>query len=219
MSKGDDKILLVEGESDRAFFEQVCKTLGLNTVTVAPPRALTGTHNTKQGVFNYLPFLMSQLADGRTRRLAVVVDADSVVNGGGFAKTIQTISEIVNPHGFTQCPSPQGGIVFRHKDGLADFGLWVMPNNSAEGTLEDWFKQCIVPVEQKLLSHAEAAVAALPPPTKFKTLHRCKAEVATWLAWQKQPGHGMYRAVEDGLLDTKNAHFQKFVAWMGHVYT
>ena len=218
MSKGSDKILLVEGESDRAFFEQVCNVLGLNTVTVAPPRSLSGTHNTKEGVFNHLPTLLAQLADGRTKRLAVVVDADSVANGSGYSKTLQRISEIVEPHGFTRGNSPQGGIIFRHKDGLADFGLWVMPNNLDEGSLEDWFKQCIVSVEKGLLSHAEATVAALPTPTKFKALHRCKAEVATWLAWQKQPGHGMYRAVEDGLLDMSNAHLQRFVAWMNHVY-
>ena len=188
MGKGNGKILLVEGESDRAFFEQVCIVLGLKTVTVAPPRALSGTHNTKEGVFNYLPTLLAQLADGRTTRLAVVVDADSVANGCGYERTLQRISEIVEPHGFTRTNSPQGGIIFRHRDGLADFGLWVMPNNLDEGALEHWFKQCIVTDENGLLSHAEAAVAALPSPPKFKALHRCKAEVATWLAWQKQPG-------------------------------
>ena len=69
-----------------------------------------------------------------------------------------------------------------------------------------------------MLSHAEATVAALQPPLKFKALHRCKAEVATWLAWQKQPGHGMYRAVEDGLLDRNSDNFKKLEAWMNHVY-
>ena len=218
MSKDKKQILLVEGESDRAFFEQVCKALGLKTVTVAPPRDLAGTHNTKQGVFNHLPVLLAQLADGGIARLAVVVDADTVANGGGFTNALQRVSDIVALYDFAQAVHPHGGIVFRNKDGLKDFGLWVMPNNLGEGMLEDWVKQCIVPAESVLFTRAETSVAALPLPLKFKGHHRCKAEVATWLAWQKRPGHGMYQAVEDGLLDTNSAHFQRFVAWMKHVY-
>ena len=39
-----DHMLLVEGEADKNFFEQVCKTLELHTrVTVAPPRDVGGS--------------------------------------------------------------------------------------------------------------------------------------------------------------------------------
>lgn len=214
-----DSILLVEGEADRAFFEQIFRVVGLNTsVTVAPPKDLAGSHNTKEGVFNYLPTLLDQLADGRVTRLAVVVDADSAANGGGYERAINKVQQLVAPYGFVLAAHTVGGIVFQHNDGLADFGLWVMPNNADEGMLEDWIKQSIHPDEQGLFAHAEAVVATLPQPQKFKPIHRSKAEVATWLAWQKQPGHGLYRAVEEGLIDINGICYQKLIAWLDLVF-
>jgi hypothetical protein len=213
------RILLVEGEADRAFFEQICRSLALDTsVTVAPPKSLTGSHNTKEGVFNYLPTLLAQLADGGINCLAMVVDADSISNGGGYELAISRVMQIIVPFGFNPTVYIKGGIVFHHGDGLADFGLWVMPNNADEGMLEDWIKQNIHPNEQGLFAHAETVVAALPQPPKFNPIHRSKAEVATWLAWQKQPGHGTYRAVEDGLIDTFSIHYQNLTTWLGHIF-
>ncbi len=218
VSSSTKQILLVEGEADRAFFELICKDLDLGTVTVATPKNLDAWKNTKEGVFNHLPVLLKLLPDGRTSQLAAVVDADSAVNGGGFAQVIQRVTNIVEPFGFAQANHPSGGIVFRHNDGLADFGLWVMPNNSDEGMLEDWIKGCIQPDEQALFNHAEDTVAGLPQPQKFKEIHRTKAEVATWLAWQEHPGHGSYRAVEDGLISKNGPPYQNLAAWLGHIY-
>lgn len=219
LTTSTERILLVEGEADRAFFEQICKILVLNTsVKVAPPKGLSGTHNTKEGVFNYLPTLLDQLADGTTTCLAVVVDADSEANGGGYALAVSRVNKIVESYGFVLSTDTTRGVIFQHNDGLADFGLWVMPNNADEGMLEDWIKQSIHPDEQGLFAHAEAVVAALPQPPKFKLIHRSKAEVYTWLAWQKQPGHGTYRAVEDGLIDTSGVYCHNLTAWLAHVY-
>ena len=214
-----EHILLVEGESDQSFFKEVCKTLGLDAnVKVALPRDSGRFHNGKEGVFNLLPDLLNQLGDAQITRLAVVVDADSAVNGGGYQRAIDKVTEIVEQHGFTLRPNPDGGILFQHGDGLADFGLWVMPNNSDEGMLEDWIKSCVHPDEHELFAHAETVVATLPQ-TKFKPIHISKAEVATWLAWQKQPGHGIYRVVEDQLIDTNSALSNELCVWLTHVYS
>jgi len=214
-----EHILLVEGESDQSFFKEVCKTLGLDAnVKVALPRDSGRFHNGKEGVFNLLPDLLNQLGDAQITRLAVVVDADSVVNGGGYQRAIDRVTETVEQCGFTLIPNPAGGILFQHGDGLADFGLWVMPNNSDEGMLEDWIKSCVHPDEHELFAHAETVVATLPQ-TKFKPIHISKAEVATWMAWQKQPGHGIYRAVEDQLIDMNSALFKELCVWLTHIYS
>ena len=149
--------------------------------------------------------------------MLLFVDADSAVNGGGCQRAIDKVTETVKPYGFTLASNPVGGVLFQNDDGLADFGLWVMPNNSDEGMLEDWIKSCIHPDEHELFAHAETVVDTLPQ-TKFKPIHISKAEVATWLAWQKQPGHGIYRAVEDQLIDTNSALFNELCVWLNHVY-
>jgi len=214
-----DHMLLVEGEADKSFFEQVCKTLELHTsVTVAPPKDVGGSHNTKEGVFNHLPILLNQLSDAQITRLAVVVDADSEDNGGGYNRAIDRVTEIVKSYGFTLASDSVGGILFKHDDGLADFGLWVMPNNCDEGMLEDWIKSCVHSDEHKLFAHAETVVDTLPQ-IKFKSIHISKAEVATWLAWQKQPGHGLYRAIEDQLIDMDSKLFLELKDWLIQIYS
>ncbi len=218
MAMADQK-LLVEGESDRRFFTEICKTLGLSEiVTVVSPKDAGGPKNSKEGVFNILPPLLDQLPDARITRLAVVVDADSAANGSGYKHVIDKVENIVKPHGFTLASDPVGGVLFQHDDGLADFGLWVMPNNGDEGMLEDWIKSCVHPDENQLFAHAKTVVDTLPQ-KKFKSIHISKAEVATWLAWQKQPGHGLYRAVEDQLIDTNSALFLELNVWLTHIYS
>jgi hypothetical protein len=152
-------ILVVEGESDQKFFEQLCKTLGLHAaVKVAPPRALqAGAYNTKQGVFNYLPTLLDQLKDGQLTRLGVAVDADSPPNGG-FPATQALATKTLARFDYTLSTSQSAGLVYEHHDGLADVGVWVMPDNQTPGILEDWAQQCLVPQERTLFDHARSAV-------------------------------------------------------------
>ena len=213
-----DRILLVEGEADRAFFELICRNIGLgNTVTVAPPKDLAGTHNSREGVFNHLPLLLKQLNDGTITRLAVLVDADSPPNGG-FEPTRDRVTGIVAPFGYGSPGTTNGGLCYPNNDGLSDFGLWVLPNNNSVGMLEDWIKHCVRANENALLNHAERVIAALPDPTKFKPLHLSKAEVATWLAWQKRPGHGLYSAVADDLIDTQSPAYLELAGWLRHLF-
>lgn len=213
-------ILLVEGEADKSFFEMVCKNMGLRPrIKVTPPKDIGGTHNSKEAVFNHLPNQLGSLVDEGTEltRLSVIVDADSEDNGGGYNHAIERVAKIVAPYGFTLKPNPIAGVLFEHDDGLADFGLWVMPNNGKEGMIEDWIKSCIHSDEHELFTHAQEVVGTLPQ-TKFQPIHISKAEVATWLAWQKQPGHGLYRIVEDELIDTDSVPYNELSAWLNHIY-
>ena len=218
MAMADCK-LLVEGEADRSFFDVIYKPLRLPEIEIVVPRKENGRfHNGKEGVFNILPDLLNQLGDAQITRLAAVVDADSEDNGGGYQRAIDRVTEIVEPYGFSLRLNPVGGVLFQHDDDLADFGLWVMPNNGDEGMLEDWIKSCVHPNENQLFAHAETVVDTLPQP-KFKSIHISKAEVATWLAWQKQPGHGLYRAVEDQLIDMDSKLFLELKDWLTHIYS
>lgn len=213
-----DRVLLVEGETDQGFLIEVLKVLNLQVdVKVAPPKELGGDYNSKQGVLNYLPTLLNQLADGSLINLAVVVDADTSPDGG-YQWTFDLVDKIVKPIGYSLKASTIGGLIFEHDDGLADFGLWVMPDNTQEGMLEDLLKECIHTNEQALFAHAQSVVKKLPKPQKFKSIHSSKAEIATWLAWQKKPGHGLYSAVTDQLLDSNKPLYADLIAWMKHIF-
>lgn len=212
--------LLVEGIADQSFYEIFCKKHGLHPeVRVAKPRDFGGLKNTKQGAINLLTTLLPMLGDGQLERLALIVDADQAQDGGGFAKTVEQVAAILTPFGFLSPPVvfPQGGLLFKHGDGLADFGLWVMPDNQAEGALEDWLLRSIRADEQPLLVHAKSAVGTLAAP-KFKPARRVKSEVATWLAWQAKPGEGLYYTVDAGLLDESAPLYGGLRDWLHAVF-
>lgn len=213
-------ILLVEGQADCSFFTELCRTLDLDTiVSVAPPKLLGGGQNNKQGVFNYLPTLLKQLNDNENARFAIVVDADLTRDGGGVATAIQQVILRIQDSGFTSPPTGglNQGFLFAHNDGLPDFGMWVMPNNQDEGMLENWISQCKHPTEQVLFSLAQTAVATLQDP-KFNAHRITKAEVATWLAWQRKPGEGLYYTVKDHLLDENSPLYAGLCTWLRQVF-
>jgi hypothetical protein len=216
-----NRLLLVEGEADKSFFQAFCKAQALEEIiTVSPPRGLGGSKNTKQGAINYLPELLKQLPDGKLERLGLIVDADQVTFGGGFDKTLEQIKTVLAAHDFSLQEQllTDGGIVFQHQDGLADFGLWIMPNNNDEGMLENWIAQSIHPHDIALYQHAQTTVNALAIP-KFKPIRQTKAEIATWLAWQEKPGEGLYYAIDGKLLDQTAPLYTGFLAWLHHVFS
>ena len=214
-----DCVLLVEGEADRGFFEQVCKSLQLNPqIQVATPKDCNG-YNSKEGVFERLPLLLKNIEDGKLKQLAIVVDADyKEANGLGYQATIKRISAIVAKYDFFLAKNQNNGLIFNHTDGFADIGLWIMPNNNDDGMLEDFIKSCIHNQEQALFNHASDTVINLTD-KKFKDHHYSKAEIATWLAWQKVPSHGLYIAIKDKLLDNDNRLFQQLSDWLKYVYS
>ncbi|MCX7098059.1 MAG: hypothetical protein NTV43_09185 [Methylococcales bacterium] len=219
------KILLVEGDADRNLFTQLCKSLPYSPeIRVASPRDLNPkSRDGKQAVLKQTSILLKQFADletGSQRCLAVVIDADYKAEGGlGYQKTVEQFESIVAELGYLPVSdlSNNPGLIFQHSDGLSDLGLWVMPNNDSDGMLEDWIKDCIHQDEKPLFTHAESIVEALNP-KRFKPIHLSKAEVATWLAWQEQPGHGLYLTVTGQLLDANKPLYSDLIAWLKHIF-
>ena len=214
-------ILLVEGDADRGFFEALLQRwqFSVKAVDVCTPRDAGHHKDSKQAAFaviqqTYLP----QLADGQIERLAVVVDADRTEHGGGYARTVKQLTDVLNTFGYVALQAPAPSLIFQHDDGLSDIGVWVMPDNAGDGMLEDWIKQSIHPQEAGLMSHASSAIDQIPGRPKFKPLRRSKAEVATWLAWQENPDHGLWQAAEADLLDESAPLLIGFKDWLGRVF-
>lgn len=219
MAKISTHVLLVEGFADRDFFEQVCRSLKLNPlITVATSKDYQGIRNTKEDVFKLLPDLLTQIGIGKIERLAVVVDADKVEHGSGYEKTLNKAKSITENQGFTLAENQTNGLIFKHNGELADLGLWIMPNNQDEGMLENFIKRCVKNDELPLFNHAVQTVQSLPDPKRFEPHHEIKAEVATWLAWQKKPGHGLYHSVQVDLLDTNHVLFQEMAQWLKKIF-
>jgi hypothetical protein len=225
------KILLVEGPSDQEFFKKLINTIYPHheiNVVVCTPRDLNpsdhNTYNTKEGVFNSLYTHLKSLGDDKYEQIAIVVDADRDSDGKGYKKTKARINNKLGNE-YKLFPNPEydlnhNGLIYKHiHDSSPRFGAWIMPNNSNDGTLEDWIISCINKSEDKIFTHVKNTITQLEPDLrKFKPLYQSKAEIATWLAWQKKPGQQFESIFKDELIDTKNEKFLQFTQWLSTIF-
>lgn len=221
------RILLVEGPADKGFYQFFCDTYALQAEvdvvvpTDLPHPDLPNNKATKQGVLNRAKILLKNMDQGPLQRLGLVVDADYTAHGGGFAKTLQQVQQILPADKYETTPNicPGGGLIFAGKDGRADLGVWIMPNNHDEGMLEDWICAAIPGQgeQAQLLAHARTTIGGLPIKL-FKDIHRAKAETATWLAWQESPDRGLYNALKKNLLSPAAPGYTALLAWLQQVF-
>lgn len=218
-------LLVVEGEVDKKLIQRLCKTLQLNTIQVQPvtPEELevSGRGNGKEGVYQSLADFIPDLidADKPLKKLAIMVDADQEIDGQGYTVTLQKISEKLQDFDYQwdqQRSDIAQGLIFSHPDAnMPLIGAWVMPNNQDDGAIESWIRACANAQKCHLLPHAQSTVASLPNRI-FQGNHLPKAEIATWLAWQKKPSIGLYAAVP--LLDEAAPEYQQLVSWLRYLF-
>lgn len=215
------KVLLVEGNDDRDFFQAYCALLNLSSVNVFPPRSLDA--NSGDGWSNLiknLPILLNELKAGSLDRLGILLDADHPPNNsGGFYARYQLIDSQLQAFGYAQASTANfnQGEIFKHTDGLPDVGLWIMPNHQHDGMLEDFIEQLISDKDQlSLLGHAKKSIDSLPLVFFDKKLKSSKAKVFTWRAWQSRPGLPLNAALNQKILDRSKA--ANFEAWLKKVF-
>jgi Protein of unknown function (DUF3226) len=214
-----EKILIVEGNADKDFFEKLLKCLNLQVeVKISTPRDHNLEKNGKKNAQELLEILLKRMVKGDLSHLAMILDSDFKKDGWGFEKTFETTQEILKKAGYNEPEIRYGGMYFPHPDGLNGVGLWVMPDNQAEGMLEDLIKKSIRNEEQPLLDHAITTVKDLPMKKKFKGIHQSKAEIATWMAWQKMPGCSIDYAIEEDLLNFNCELMRQLINWLQCVY-
>lgn len=97
-------------------------------------------------------------------------------------------------------------------------GIWIMPNNTDVGMLED-FMMRLIPEEDKLLKEAENITGKLNSQrgdyeNMFKESHLSKARLHTWLSWQDMPGETLSLAVQKKLFATDTELCCRFVKWL-----
>ena len=214
------RILVVEGKQDQDFYSALCRRAGVLNVEV---RSAPGSG--KGNAIKFFEMLLKQLPGGSIKNVGVVVDADYPAGKGGdtgFGATYAEISNVAANAGFAPPPikpPPNAGYLLTPPAGLQPAGVWIMPDNSNHGMVEDFVKQGVIDPSQKLLlSRASNAVEAIANPLFNSSLHKSKAEVYTWLAWQKNPGSRLVGTVGGGLIDMNSQLQREFLSWLKRVF-
>lgn len=215
-----DKILLVEGEADEGFYTAISREINLDvSIKVGRPIKFGGVASGKGNAINLLPTLIDQMKDGQINKLAMIIDADyDASHGLGIKKTLNQVTSILNANSYKISNKVKtGGYRFKHTDGLPDFGLWIMPNNTDDGLVEDFIKSTIIAAQIPLLNKAVRTVDSLKTPL-FKSIHKSKADVATWMAWQEVPGQAMHGMVGGKFIDFTSGEAKNLVTWLRSIY-
>ena len=95
-----------------------------------------------------------------------------------------------------------------------------MPDNNINGMLED-FIISLAPEADPLMQKAESILNELEESQiqLYKSVHRSKAKIHTFLAWQDEPGKPMGTAITAKILNSNSEHAEVFVHWIKQLFT
>lgn len=99
------------------------------------------------------------------------------------------------------------------------FGIWIMPDNRMRGMLETFLAYLIPDESDELWTFAkQSAQTAKEHNAPFIDVQTDKANIYTWLAWQKPPGRQLHDALKQRILDPEHPTAQAFVHWFKLLY-
>jgi len=203
--------LLVEGKNDRHVIWALCNQYQLpETFSVEVPAA-----DATEGIEALLDGLPLKLREKNLQILGIVVDADQ-----DLAARWQALGYRLRMSGYQDIPDapPTEGWVYTAPE-LPKVGVWLMPNNQLPGMLED-FVAHLIPANDKLLPKAESILPEIEQAgiNPYTFIHRPKALIYTWLAWQEKPGMPMGQAITARVLRYDSLLAIAFVEWLKRLF-
>jgi hypothetical protein len=97
-------------------------------------------------------------------------------------------------------------------------GVWLMPDNNSQGTLEHFLKT-LVPTSDQCWSYAkEAAEHVKEIGAKFPDKKSLKARIYTWLSWQEEPGLPFGTAITATYFTHDSPEALRFVGWFNRLF-
>ncbi|MEA3444749.1 MAG: DUF3226 domain-containing protein [Bacteroidota bacterium] len=198
-----NQVLLVEGKNDLHVFVNIFEKHG-----VIESFKIEGKDG--DSIYKSIPIYLKTDVES----IGIVVDADeNVKNKWDKLKGIFSNADYKIPNS----PDSLGLIV--ESENRPDIGIWIMPDNNKNGMLEDFVQQ-LVPKSDNLMKYVDETLAMIEngKVNKYKDIHKAKARIHTWLAWQETPGTPMGLAIKKTYLDTNLDLCKKFVDWINKLY-
>ena len=221
----DKFVMLVEGPDDYHVLQHLLTRHGVNKQIAyyldgrssQEPRlgdeALV--FKAREGVQNVLDYLSVQLKiTGDLVAVGVVVDADMDVSARW-----QSLRDVLLKAGYANVPStPNTGGVILQQEEKPRVGLWIMPNNTLPGMMEDFFR-LLVPPRDTLWERAKLCLGDIPETERlFSENALIKAHVHTWLAWQETPGLPMGQVINRRWLNADAPEALQFIGWLRRLF-
>lgn len=201
-----EAILLVEGQNDCHVILALCKAFNV------PETFGIYDCGSDAQALKRLNALIS--GSSPPKIIGLVMDADRPDLAGRWASILNKLSEYNYP--LPKSPLPNGTIV-EFGSNMPRLGFWLMPNNRVDGMLED---MCIEMINSPALATVEQClqIAEASGCATFKSVHRSKAFVHTYLAWQDEPGLRLGQAITAHALNSGTSTAQVFAGWLTDLF-
>lgn len=201
--------LLVEGKNDQHVVWALCQKHNIPQVFTVEVPSESG------GIDPLLESIPVRLKIARLRALGIVIDADTDLDARWMSVRDRLIQS-----GYEKIPKilDATGMIL-HEEGKPDIGVWVMPNNSLPGMLED-FLAYLIPENDPLAKTADSVLDDIEQQSiaNYSSVHRPKAFIHTWLAWQETPGQPMGQAITANALQGHADLALVFVSWLHKLF-
>jgi hypothetical protein len=207
MKENHNQKLLVEGNNDMHIVYKLRDKFKIdNNFDVIDCKSIS----------KLFPELSVRVDQADIQTIGIIVDADSdlAVQWKNCRKELQTIG-----YNVAETPDADGTIIL--SENLPKLGIWVMPNNQTQGMLEDFIKT-LIEENDLLLPRAKAILDILQKDGIHQYnvgTKRSKAELHTWLAWQKEPGQTMGNAItQKYLTNFSSPECKAFIKWLTDLF-
>jgi len=212
------KLLLVEGADDMRTIPELMKKNGVvwepqKGVPIVQIKDCHGYPN----LSNPIGIKAELAAAGRTA-LGIILDADEEPINRWLSirnSCRQSIPDLPDD-------LPQTGLIhqaYSSSGNRIKFGIWMMPDNQQPGMLETFLAYLVGDEQNELWKYAqESAKIAKTKGASWKDVHRDKANIHTWLAWQDPTGCQIHQAITKRILDPKHPRSETFVSWFRLLY-
>lgn len=146
--------------------------------------------------------------------LGVIVDADHNPGRRWDQLRSRAGQDSNSQHYLPPSPDANGTVVPFSKG--RKIGVWMMPEPNQPGDMETFLSRIrhLQPQQLALWGHAVQAVQSLPQPPLFAQKDAHKAQLRTWLAWQKEPGAPYGLALSLGAFDLYHSLAGRFADWL-----
>lgn len=196
-----NKKLLVEGNDDQHVVWALCEQFKVDeTFDVIDC----------EGIEKLLDQIPVRFKQSNVDTIGIIIDADS-----DLLIRWNNLKVLLNAQGFVLPDDiPKSGLIV-FETGRISIGIWIMPNNDLNGMLED-FMAFLVPSDDNLLPIIKENLNVIEKKqlNKYKSIHKSKAIIHSWLSVQEDPGTPMGLSITKRYLTTEEGICLNFVSWM-----
>lgn len=205
-------LLLVEGNDDFHVVHALFKRYNVPVRNQEDPSGGFFSVKDCTGIDKLLEQTPVQLKNLQKLGLIVDADADIQARWGSLRGIFKN-----SGYNLPILPDTNGTIIHQNEKTI---GIWLMPDNNANGMIED-FIRFLIPNEDKLLDKATNLIADIENEkiNPYNIIHTSKALIHTWLAWQETPGMPLGKAITAKYLTTENKEISDtFIAWIERLF-